>query len=78
MLRQQLLAMVLGLEMMINSANVAIVYYALRYHDARGLAVALIVIALAAAEVVVGISLILALNRKGEITETDQVQRLSG
>lgn len=77
-LRRQLLAMILGVELMINAANLALVYYAMRFQDAKGLAVALLVIALAAAEVVVGISLILTLHRKGEIVSTEEIQTLAG
>jgi NADH-quinone oxidoreductase subunit K len=78
MLRRQLLAMILGIELMINAANLALVYYAIRYQDARALAVALLVVAMAAAEVVVGVSLILALNRRNGITETEEARTLAG
>lgn len=77
-LRRQLLAMVLGVELMVNAANLALVFYAIRYQDARALAVALLVVALAAAEAVVGISLILALDRRGGIAETEELRTLSG
>lgn len=78
MLRQQLLAMILGIELMINAANLALVYYAIRYQDARALAVALLVVTMAAAEVVVGVSLILALNRRSGITSTEEARTLAG
>ena len=70
--------MILGIELMINAANLAFVYYAIRYQDARALVVALLVITMAAAEVVVGVSLILALNRRNGISATEEVQTLAG
>lgn len=77
-LRRQLVAMVIGLELMINAANVVIVSAALAQGDPEGLAVALLVIAAAAAEVVVGLSLILALSREGVEPETSELEMLQG
>ena len=77
-LRRQLIAMIIGLELMINAANLNIVFYAAHRGDAAGLAVAMLVIAAAAAEAVVGLSLILALLRERESAETDSLTDLSG
>lgn len=76
-LRRQLIAMVIGVELMINAANLAIVCHALRREDAAGLAVAFLVIAAAAAEAVVGLSLILALLRADEAAESDRLRELT-
>lgn len=76
--RRQLLSLILGVELMVNAANLALVFYAVRYQDPRGLAIALLVVALAAAEVVVGVSLILALHRHGDLTATEEVRSLAG
>ena len=77
-LRRQLLAMILGLELMINAANLIFVYYARVWSDPAGWAAALLVIAAAAAEVVVGLSLILALNRAGVEADTGSLRELQG
>lgn len=77
-LRRQLLAMIVGLELMINAANVGLVYYAAQWRDAAGLAVALLVIAVAAAEVVVGFSLVVSLEEAGVAPETDALRNLAG
>lgn len=77
-LRRQLLAMILGLELMINSANVGLVYVASRRGDPEGLAVALLVIALAAAEAVVGLSLMLSLRLQDGSSDTEQLRELAG
>ena len=70
--------MILGVELIVNAANVALVYYAVRFHDARALVVALLVVTLAAAEAVVGISLVLTMYRKHGITETGEARSLAG
>lgn len=77
-LRRQLLAMVLGLELMINAANLNILCYAARWQDPRAMAVALLVIAVAAAEAVVGFALILALHRRHLVHETEELRELIG
>ena len=65
-LRRQLLAMLLGLELMISAVNIALVYHAGLFGDAQGFAAALLILAVAAAEAVVGLSLILQLHRAGK------------
>ncbi|MCX5790064.1 MAG: NADH-quinone oxidoreductase subunit NuoK [Elusimicrobia bacterium] len=77
LLRRQLLAMLLGLELMINAANLNFVFYGREWSDAAGWTSALWVLAAAAAEAVVGLTLILALNRLAE-PDTDSVRELEG
>ncbi|MFA6029024.1 MAG: NADH-quinone oxidoreductase subunit NuoK [Elusimicrobiota bacterium] len=77
-LRRQLIAMLIGLELMINAANLVLVQAALARGDARGLAVALLVLAAAAAEAVVGIVLVLELDRAGRPAETQALEELQG
>ncbi len=77
-LRRQLLAMVLGLELMINAANLNFVFYGSRRLDAAATAIVLLVIAVAAAEAVVGLSLILALRGKGSAAESSELLGLQG
>lgn len=76
--RRQLLAMLLGLELMINAVNILLVHHAAMWGDAEGLAAALIVLAVAAAEAVVGLSLILRLHGAGSPAETGSVETLRG
>ena len=77
-LRRQLVAMVIGVELMVNGANLLIVYHAARRGDPAGYAAALLILAAAAAEVVVGLSLILALRQSGETAETGDIRSLAG
>lgn len=76
-LRRQLLAMLLGLELMLNASNLNLAYFGRQWSDPGGWAAVLWVLAAAAAEVVVGLSLILALNRRAE-TDTESLRELEG
>ncbi|MBI4348042.1 MAG: NADH-quinone oxidoreductase subunit NuoK [Elusimicrobia bacterium] len=76
-LRRQLLVMLLGLELMLNAANLNLAYFGRQWSDPGGWAAVLWVLAAAAAEVVVGLTLILALNRRAE-TDTASLQELEG
>ena len=75
--RRQLLAMLLGLELLLNAANLNFAYYGREWNDPGGWAAVLWVLAAAAAEVVVGLTLILALSRHAE-TDTEQIKELEG
>jgi NADH-quinone oxidoreductase subunit K len=66
--RRNLIMILLGLEIMLNSGAVAFVGAALRWHNLEGQAVAIFILAIAAAEVSVGLALIVcAYRRKGSI-----------
>ena len=77
-LRRQLVAMLIGLELVLNAANLALAWSACRRGDAEGLAMAFLVIAVAAAEAVVGISLILALARRDLPADSESIRELAG
>lgn len=77
-LRRQLLAMLLGLELMTNAVNVALVYQARLGADAEGLATVFLLLAVAACEAVIGLSLILALERSRRSIETAGLRELRG
>jgi NADH-quinone oxidoreductase subunit K len=77
-MRRQLLAMLLGVELMIAGANLAIVHSAGLHADAEALAVVALVLAVAAAEAVVGLSLILRAVRAGRGTDAGEFAALKG
>lgn len=77
-LRRQLLAMLLGLELMIAAVNVALVHHAVGFGDVEALAAAAIFIAIAAAEAVVGLSLILRVHRRGAGLDAGELRELRG
>jgi NADH-quinone oxidoreductase subunit K len=69
--RRDALYFLMSVELMMNAANVNFVAFALYYGDLTGQVFALFVIALAAAEVAVGIGIILVLYRNfGDIDVT--------
>lgn len=76
-LRRQLIAMLLGLELMLNAANLNLVFYGRQYNDPGAWAAVLWVLAVAAAEAVIGLTLILALNRYAN-TDTEALKELKG
>lgn len=77
-LRRQLLAMLLGLELMLAAVNVSLVHHAGLFDDAEALAVVALVIAVAAAEAVVGLSLILRVRREGRGADASVLTELQG
>lgn len=77
-LRRRLIAMLLGLELMICAVNVSIVYHAGLFSDPEALAAMLLIIAVAAAEAVVGLSLILRVYQSGRPADAGRLQELSG
>jgi NADH-quinone oxidoreductase subunit K len=77
-LRRQLLAMLLGVELMLAAVNVALVHHAGLFSDAQALAAVAVVIAVAAAEAVVGLSLILRALRAGRGVDAGALAELRG
>lgn len=62
--RRNLVMILLGVEIMLNAVAVAFVGASLRWNDLGGQAVVLFVVAVAAAEVSVGLSLIICVYRR--------------
>lgn len=77
-LRRQLLAMLLGIELMVAAVNVALVHQACLLSDAQALAAVLLILAIAAAEAVVGLSLILRAFRSDRGIEAGGFTELHG
>jgi NADH-quinone oxidoreductase subunit K len=77
-LRRQLLAMLLGLELMISAVNISLVHQAGLFRDGEALAAVLLIIAVAAAEAVVGLSLILRVTASGRPAEEQALKALHG
>ncbi len=77
-LRRQLLLMLLGLELMITGANIILVYYGGLRSDADILGAALLILAIAAGEAVVGLALILRAYNLGLEPEAPALRELKG
>ncbi|EMA69482.1 NADH-ubiquinone oxidoreductase chain 4L [Halorubrum aidingense JCM 13560] len=67
--RRDALYFLMSIELMMNAANINFVAFALYYGDLTGQVFALFVIALAAAEVAIGIGIILVLYRNFGVTD---------
>jgi NADH-quinone oxidoreductase subunit K len=62
--RRNLIMILLGVEIMLNAATIAFVGAALRWHDMEGQVFVLFIFAVAAAEVSVGLALIIGIYRR--------------
>lgn len=63
LVRRNALVFLMSIELMVNAANINLVAFSFVYGNITGQTFVLFLIALAAAEVAVGIGIILALNR---------------
>ena len=66
LVRRNALMFLMSVELMLNAANINLVAFALLHGNITGQVFAMFVIALAAAEVAIGIGIILTLNRNFE------------
>jgi NADH-quinone oxidoreductase subunit K len=78
MLRRSPLVLLLSLEVMLNAANLSLVGFSRYYGGHDGQVFALIVMGVAAAEVVVGLGLIVAMERRRLVLDTDELVELRG
>jgi NADH:ubiquinone oxidoreductase subunit K len=78
MLRRSPLIVLLSLEIMLNGANLAFVSFARLHGDMNGQIVAISVMAVAAAEVCVGLGLIVAIARRRLALDVDTMTELRG
>ena len=78
MMRRSPLIILLSLEIMLNGANLAFIAFARLHGQLDGQVFALAVMAVAASEVVVGLGLIVALNRRDLELDVDKMSTLRG
>jgi len=76
--RRSAILVFMSVELMLNAANLALVVFAREQGSPAGQAVALLLIALAAAEVAVGLALVVAIYRTRESTLVDDLAELKG
>lgn len=78
MLRRNALIVLLSIEIMLNASNVALVAFS-RVHGAHdGQVFAIVVMAIAASEVVVGLGIVVALSHLRRELDTDELAELHG
>lgn len=76
--RRNVLIVLMSLELMLNGVNVSFVAFGLRYGAAAGQVFVLMVMAVAAAEVAVGLAIVISVFRTRLTVDTHQLQSMSG
>ena len=77
LLRRTLLLQFMGVELMLNAANVALLAFArFRGGDAQAMVFYLFIIAVAACEAAVGLALVIGLYRHRDTTDSDRASSL--
>lgn len=74
--RRNVLVIFMCIELMFNAVNVSFIGFAWEQNSLIGQSFALFVIAVAAAEAVVGLGIIMALTRRLDTVDVDQVREL--
>ena len=78
LIRRNPLVILLCLELMLNAANLSLVTFARMHGNGDGQMFALIVMVIAAAEVAIGLGLIVALYRRRLPVDVDALRELQG
>lgn len=78
LVRRNLLFMLMSMEVMINAAAVAFVVAGARWGAADGQVMFILTLSLAAAEVAVGLALVLQIHRRQQSLDADGVSELRG
>jgi NADH-quinone oxidoreductase subunit K len=77
-IRRDPLVVLLCLELMLNGGNLALISFARMHGDGAGQVFALIVMVIAACEVVIGLGLIVAMYRRRLRIDVDELSELRG
>ena len=78
LIRRNVLIMFMCVELMLNAANLAFVTFARQLHDIGGQVLVFFVLVVAAAEVVVGLGLIVSIARRRPGATADDITVLRG
>jgi NADH-quinone oxidoreductase subunit K len=78
MLRRNIIFMLMSLEVMLNSAALAFIAAGARWGQPDGQIIFLLILSVAAAEVSVGLGLVLQIQRRFKTLDMDQANRLRG
>lgn len=76
LLRRNVLVVMMSIELMLNAANLALVTFSRVQGNPHGQALAFMVVAIAAAEVAVGLAIVVALYRSRRTTNIDDLDAL--
>jgi NADH-quinone oxidoreductase subunit K len=78
MLRRNIIFMLMSLEVMLNAVALAFVAAGAQWGQADGQIIFLLILSVAAAEVAVGLGLVLQIQRRFKTLDMDQARRLRG
>jgi NADH-quinone oxidoreductase subunit K len=78
LIRRNPLVVFMSIELMLNAGNLALVTFARVHRNMEGQVFALVVIAIAASEVVVGLALMVAIYKSGRAMDIDEMSELRG
>lgn len=78
LIRRNALIIFMSVELMLNAANLAFVAFARQYHLFTGQLFVFFVMTVAAAEVAIGLALIVAIFRTKRSIDVDQISSLKG
>jgi NADH-quinone oxidoreductase subunit K len=78
MVRRNPLLLLLAVELLLNGANVALVGFSRHWNHTEGQIFALIVMVVAAAEVVIGLGLVVAVFRQRLRLDVDELSTMRG
>ncbi len=78
LIRRNALIVFMSVELMLNSANLALVAFAQRWQSVNGQIMVFFVITVAAAEVAVGLALLVTIFRTKRTTDIDEINTLKG
>ncbi|MEK7288490.1 MAG: NADH-quinone oxidoreductase subunit NuoK [Elusimicrobiota bacterium] len=74
--RRNLILMLISVEIMLNAVNVSLAGFSMHLHDMGGQIFAVFVIAVATAEVAVGLGILIALQRSRPTAHIDELTQL--
>ncbi len=78
LVRRNVLVMFMCIELMLNAANLTFVTFSRMLHDIAGQVLVFFVLVVAAAEVVVGLGIVVAIFRRRASTTADDLHSLKG
>ena len=78
LLRKNIIIMLMGVELMLNSVNINLAAFSYYLKDLRGQIFAVFTITVAAAEVAVALGILIALARSRGVFSTDKIDTLKG
>lgn len=78
LVRRNLIFVLMSLEVMLNAAGLAFVIAGARWHQPDGQVVFMFILAMAAAEVAVGLALLLEIYRRFKSLDVDELNQMRG